>query len=347
MLKHCLLILLCISCLSACSNIAYYTQAIGGQWDILMRSQPIDSILADPTTPALLKQQLTAILKIRAFASEKLHLPDNRSYTYYADLERPFAVWSVFATPAFSLKPKQWCFLIIGCVSYRGHFTETAATALSLELRAQDYDVYVAGIAAYSTLGWFNDPVLNTMLTWPKPQIMGLIFHELAHQKLYIPDDTAFNEAFAMVLENVGVSLWLTQYGTPEDIRDYQQWQQRQTEFTEIVLNTRNHLQQIYQRNLSSSDMQIAKIAAFDQLRKQYVKLKQRWGGYNGYDTWFGGDLNNAKLLSVATYQDYVPAFRALLAQVGNDLPAFYNKVTQLGKLSKEERQVELSTHRE
>jgi predicted aminopeptidase len=334
----CFLLVLCLSLLNSCSNIAYYSQAIGGQWDIFNRSQPIDNLLADEMTPTPLKQQLTDILKIRAFASEVLHLPDNQSYTSYADLKRPFVVWSVFATPAYSFKPKQWCFLIVGCVSYRGYFSEVAAQTLAEKLRAQNYDVYVAGVPAYSTLGWLNDPVLNTMLGWSQAQIAGLIFHELAHQKLYISDDTAFNEAFATAVEYVGVERWLTQYGTSYDIAEYQQSRQYEAEFVELVLTTRNHLQHIYQQNDSSKQLQTAKMIAFDTLLAHYTQLKKRWNGYAGYDNWFARDLNNAKLLSVVTYQDLVPAFQRVLAQQDGDLLAFYEKVAQLGKLPIKQR---------
>jgi len=330
--------------LNGCSSIAYYSQAIGGQWEIYRHSQAIDSVLADPVTPTALKQQLSDILKMRAFASKVLHLPDNRSYTYYADIKRPYVVWSVFAAPAFSLKPKRWCFPIVGCVSYRGYFSEAAAIALAKDLRTQGYDVYVAGIAAYSTLGWFSDPVLNTMLAWSKFRMAGLIFHELAHQKIYIQDDTAFNEGFAMTVEYVGVERWLAQYGTQKDVVDYQQSRQRQAEFVDLMLATRNDLQEIYQQKLSAKQLEAAKTAAFGSLRAQYAVLKKRWGGYAGYDAWFANDLNNAKLLSVVTYQDYVPAFRALLEQLDGDLVAFYEKVAQLGELPIEERHDQLAT---
>ncbi|MDM8561112.1 aminopeptidase [Candidatus Parabeggiatoa sp. HSG14] len=334
----CFFLTLCLSLLNGCSNVAYYSQAIGGQWDIFKRSQPIDSILTNEMTPTLLKQQLTNVLKIRAFASEVLHLPENQSYTYYADLERPFVVWSVFATPAFSFEPKQWCFVVVGCMSYRGYFSEADAQQLATKLRAQNYDVYVAGVPAYSTLGWFDDPVLNTMLRWSQTQIAGLIFHELAHQKLYISDDTAFNEAFATAVEYIGIERWLTRYGTSHDIAEYQQSQQRQAEFIELVLTTRNHLQHIYQQNESPKQKQAAKILAFDTLRTHYTELKKRWNGYAGYDHWFSQDLNNAKLLSVVTYQDLVPAFQILLSQQDGDLLAFYKKIEQLGKLPIEQR---------
>jgi len=327
---------------NGCSTIGYYSQAIGGQWEIYRKSQPIEKLVANPNTQAALKRKLTNILKVRAFASEVLHLPNNSSYTYYADLERPYVVWSVFATPALSFKPKQWCFPIVGCVSYRGAFAETPTRDLAKKLRKQGYDVYVAGIPAYSTLGWFSDPVLNTMLGWSEADIAGLIFHELAHQQVYIKNDTAFNEAFARAVEYVGTERWLAQYGTAKAIADYKLSKLRASQFTALVLNTRNELVQIYNKTVPRSEKLAAKKAAYDELRKQYQQLKESWGGYAGYDAWFAKDLNNAKLLSVATYQDYVPAFRALLRELDNDLPAFYKKVAELGKLPLKERHAEL-----
>ncbi|OQW94804.1 MAG: hypothetical protein BWK79_04760 [Beggiatoa sp. IS2] len=342
-----ILTLLCMSGLNGCSHIAYYSQAAAGQWDIFRRSQPIAKVVANPTTSSKLKQQLSDIVQIRAFASQELHLPDNRSYTYYADLERPYAVWSVVAAPAFSLIPKQWCFLFLGCISYRGYFSQESAQVLAAELRAQDYDVYVAGVVAYSTLGWFTDPVLNTVLAWPQPHIAAVIFHELAHQQLYIPNDTTFNESFAVAVEQVGVERWLAQQGTSEETIAYQESRRRETEFIGLVLATRNQLQAIYQRELPRAELQIAKEAAFDDLRNQYVQLRSRWGNYTGYDKWFREDLNNAKLASVVTYQALVPAFRALLTQKNGDLLAFYEEVAKLGKLPKEQRYLELEKLKE
>lgn len=337
-----ILTLLCMSGLNGCSHIAYYGQAAAGQWDIFRRSQPIAQVVANPTTSDTLKQQLSDILQIRAFASQKLYLPDNRSYTYYADLERPYAVWSVVAAPRFSLTPKQWCFLLLGCISYRGYFSQEKAQLLAAELRAQDYDVYVAGVVAYSTLGWFVDPVLNTVLAWSRPHIASVIFHELAHQQLYIPNDTTFNESFAVTIEKVGVERWLAQQGTPEESTAYQVSRQREAEFIDLVLATRNRLQVIYQKDLPRTELQLAKESAFDDLRNQYVQLRARWGNYTGYDKWFKDDLNNAKLASVVTYQALVPSFRALLAQKKGDLPSFYAEVEKLGKLSKEQRYLAL-----
>lgn len=343
MLKFHIHIFLYLSTLTACSNLTYYSQAVEGQWEVWQRSQPIAKVLAHPATSAPLKQQLADVLNIRTFATTVLHLPENLSYTYYADLQRPFVVWSVFATPALSLEPKTWCFPIIGCVSYRGYFNQATAEMLATELRDQGYDVYVAGISAYSTLGWFADPVLNTMLKWTTSRLAGVIFHELAHQKLYIADDTAFNEAFATAVEEEGVQRWLRQFSTAADQVAYQQAQQREMQFVHLVLTTRQRLEEVYQQHhLPRATLVLEKKRIFNRLQTEYAVLKQRWDGYSGYDNWFAKDLNNAKLLSVVTYQDYVPAFQTLLVKQGHDLQKFYQAVAQLGDLPKEQREEEL-----
>lgn len=341
-LKFNLLILVSLI-FSGCTHLAYYAQAVRGQWDLISRMQPITQVLTQSSSSIQLQQQLRDILKIRRFASQILHLPDNQSYTYYAELDRPYVVWTVFAAPHFSLQLKQWCFPMIGCVSYRGYFNPASAQALAQQLRTEGYDVYVASVAAYSTLGWFNDPVLNTMLTWSKAQIAGLIFHELAHQQLYIKNDTVFNESLASTVEELGVERWLAQYGTTEEIIKHQRARQQHKAFVELVLATRSQLQQLYQQSGSPEQLTAAKINTFNTLRTRYTVLKkQLWPSYSGYDEWFVQDLNNAKLLSVATYHDWVPAFQKLLAQLGGNWSQFYQQVAQLGQLPIEQRQTYL-----
>jgi predicted aminopeptidase len=325
----------------SCGHIRYYAQAINGHWQVMKHTQPITQILQESDDIAL-KQQLTTVLKIKDFATQVLKLPENASYTKYADLKRPYVVWSVFAAPPFSLELKQWCFLFAGCISYRGYFNESAAQAFAKELRQQGYDVYVGGVAAYSTLGWLSDPVLNTMLAWPNPHLAGLIFHELAHQHLYIQDDSRFNESFASAIEQIGIERWLAHYGTAQEIADYSTQEQRQREFVTFILTTRVELENIYQQALSDEQKRLAKQHFFEQLQTRYMQLKTQWQGYTGYDKWFTMDLNNAKLASVMTYQDHVPAFLALLIRCQNDLTAFYTAVRQLGQLPFTEREQHL-----
>lgn len=328
--------------LTACSHISYYAQAIGGQWEVYRRSQPIAEILEKPDTSDELRRYLTAALTMRAFAHSELHLPDNRSYTYYADLQRPAVLWSVFAAPQFSLVPKQWCVPFLGCMNYRGYFAQSDAQHLAKTLRAQDYDVYVANITAYSTIGWFNDPVFNTMLGASLTELASVIFHELAHQQLYIAGDTIFNESFAVAVEELGVTRWLLTHGTPETLQEYQAIKQRHDEFTQLMLKSRDALQQIYQGTTDPAELQQLKTQAFEQLRQNYAVLKQQWHGYSGYDRWVAQDLNNAKLLSVVTYHHFVPAFHTLFKQQGKDFTKFYQAVAQIAQLPIAQRHQQL-----
>ncbi len=333
-----LLPLLPLLLLTGCANFSYYTQVIGGQMDIVAKARPIDEWIKDPATAPETRQKLATVLTLREFATHELGLPDNRSYRGYADLERPFAVWNVFATPELSLQPREWCFVVAGCVSYRGYFTHAKADGFAAELRQQGYDVYVGGVAAYSTLGWFNDPMLNTILKRSETEIAGILFHELAHQKLYVKDDSTFNESFATVVELEGVKRWLQQQGKPEEFHRYQINIKRREEFVALVLGHRERLAKIYAANLSDNEKRSAKARILAELRNDYAELKASWGGYEGYDNWFAQGLNNARLVSVGLYHQHVAAFQKLLAQENRDLKAFYRTVQKLAQRPKSER---------
>lgn len=324
--------------LSGCAGIKYIAQSINGQWELLAKREPISRLLERPDTPEEVKRKLAMSLQIREFASRELGLPDNGSYQSYVDLKRPYVVWNVFAAPALSLKPMQWCFPLVGCVSYRGYFSEANAVAFADELRAQGYDAYVGGVAAYSTLGWFDDPLLNTVINRSDTGIAALIFHELAHQELYLPGDSAFNESFAVTVEEEGVRRWLERHGSVGELRKYRQAKDRQEEFLALVTEARKKLASLYAAPLSDDEKRAGKTRVFAELRAEYLRLKGTWGGYSGYDAWFERDLNNAKLASVATYHQYVPAFQVLLQEHGNDLRAFYQAARTLADLPAAQR---------
>jgi predicted aminopeptidase len=327
---------------TGCASFTYYAQSVGGQLDVIARRQPISRLLRAPTTPPALKAQLSDVQAIRQFAVQALHLPNNASYRGYTDIERHYVVWNVVATPAFSLTPYQWCFPIVGCVSYRGYFRERRAAEFAAPLRLRGDDVAVIGVPAYSTLGWFSDPVLSTIITWPKTRLAGLIFHELTHQVLYIKGDTAFNESFAVTVEEEGVRRWLEQRQDAAALARYREDRRRQEQFMQLVMATRAELERLYAKDMNVEERLAAKARAFAELRERYQRLKSEWGGYAGYDRWFAQDLNNAHLAALDTYREYVPAFRALLAQQQGDLTAFYAAARALGKLPAAQRQARL-----
>src|SRR5574337_1054114 len=328
-----------------CSDLGYYQQAVAGHLRLMESAKPVPEWLSDPGTPPVLKARLETAQAMREFAVKVLKLPDNPSYRSYADLHRPAAVWNVVAAPALSLELKQWCYPVLGCVSYRGYFDKAQAQALGEQLKAHGLDVGVYGVPAYSTLGWSNwlggDPLLNTFVLGPEAELARLIFHELAHQVAYARGDTTFNESFATAVERVGLQRW--QAATGVSIEDPEAAARRH-DFRALTGQTRDALAQLYDSDLSYDAKRARKAELLAQMRQAYVALKtDRWGGYAGYDAWFA-NANNASLGLLATYDALVPAFERLLARLGGDLPRFYAEVRRLAGLPGAQRQATLDT---
>jgi predicted aminopeptidase len=322
--------------LSGCSTLDYYSHLAEGQLHLLQARKPISELLIEPTVDPNLKQRLVLTQQARDFSSAQLGLPNNRSYRLYADIQRPFVVWNMFATAEFSLTPKLHCFPIAGCVAYRGFYSQGRARGAAALLKQQGLDTYLGGVEAYSTLGWFDDPILNTMLRWSDERVVAVIFHELAHQQLYVANDTAFNESFASFVEHEGLRQWRAAKGLSSS--DPQGEQQRE-QFIALVLASRTRLQQLYDSDLAPAQMRSGKQAEFERLRAEYRTLRDsQWGGSGRYDNWINTPINNAKLLPFGLYDRWVPAFAALFEQAGRDWPRFYQHVAALGKLPKAER---------
>jgi predicted aminopeptidase len=328
---------------TGCSNLAYYFQAVHGHLAMMHDAHPIARILVDPQTSPKLKQQLEDVLAIRDFASRELGLPDNQSYRSYADLGRPFAVWNVFAAPELSIEPKQWCLLFVGCVNYRGYYQRADAESLAGKLHNDGWDTFVGGVPAYSTLGFFNDPVLNTFLRYGRAEVARTIFHELAHQKVFVKDDSEFNESYATTVENEGMRRWFATaaHATEEERRAFRLRQQHKVEFAQLVARYHDKLKDLYTKTRPVDQQRQAKAQILAEMRADYVKLKAGWGdrsGTSGYDAWMNKDLNNAKIASFTLYTRLAPAFAALLQAEGGDLPHFYRRVAELAGLGKAER---------
>ncbi|MCX7081274.1 MAG: aminopeptidase [Pseudomonas sp.] len=326
--------------LNGCSSLSYYSQLADGQWKLLRSREPVAEVIADPARDPTLREHLVQSQKAREFASQHLHLPDNKSYRLYADLGRPFVVWNVFATAEFSLTPKNHCFPIAGCVAYRGFYSQGAARGEAALQRQQGMDVSIGGVEAYSTLGWFNDPIMNSMMGWGDERLATLIFHELAHQRFYVKDDTEFNESFATFVEQEGTRQWRAARGLPPDSgADVQQRDQ----FIQLILDTRTRLERLYASPLSTEQMRQRKAAEFEQLRRDYRQLRDnQWAGANHYDAWINAPMNNARLLPFGLYDQWVPAFAALFKKTGGDWVVFYGEVEKLGTLPVEQRKAAL-----
>ena len=329
---------LTISVLAALSGGCYLMQSAQGQLSLMSKRQPIPGVIDEPSTPPKVRSQLEAVTSIRDFASRELSLPDNGSYRTYADVGRRYVVWNVVAAPEFSVEPKQWCYPVVGCVAYRGYFVEDRARRFALGLRAEGYDVMVGGVAAYSTLGHFNDPVLSTMMGWNDVELAAIIFHELTHQVLYVPNDASFNEALATTVEEEGVRRWLQAQGREQDLARHSLERQRYLEVIALMNRTRAQLRTLYASGVAPDLMRERKRAEFAQLRESYARLRAQWGGHAPFDAWFAEEINNAHLASIATYFDCVPGFERELKAVGGSLPAFYRRVRALAKLDQAQR---------
>ncbi|QHC93180.1 aminopeptidase [Pseudomonas sp. R84] len=326
--------------LNGCASVSYYAQLASGQLQLLRAREPVEKVINDPSRDETLRAHLAQSQKARAFASEHLHLPDNESYRLYADIHRPYVVWNVFATQEFSLTPQNHCFPIAGCVAYRGYYSQSAARGEAAIQRLQGMDVSIGGVEAYSTLGWFNDPILNSMMGWGDERLATLIFHELAHQRFYVKDDTEFNESFATFVEQEGTRQWRAFRGLPADTDS--RLKQRD-QFIELVLDTRSRLEKLYTQPLATELMRERKAAEFEQFRRKYRMMRDsQWAGDKRYDAWVNAPLNNARLLPFGLYDQWVPAFAALFKKVGGDWMRFYAEVEELGKLPVSERKAAL-----
>ncbi len=335
-------ILCCYSVLTSCASVSYYSHIMNGHHELMSAEEDIEEVLAGNKYDEQTRASLSRALEIRQFSSKKLALPDNDSYKTFVKLNRRYPIWNVVATKRFSVNPRKWCFLFVGCISYRGYFNEHDALLKAQELKAQAYDVTVSPAAAYSTLGWFDDPLLSSMLYDEDVYLAGIIFHELAHQKVYIDDDSSFNEAFATAVELEGVRRWLEEHGDAEGTKKYRQKKRRQHEFNHLLLVTQQQLKLLYETQKDEAVLLKQKKNIISTMKVKYQELRKQWSGYTGYDNWMKRDINNADLALVATYYDLVPAFEILLEQEKYNLELFYAEVRRLGKLPRARRTLEL-----
>ncbi|MCY4356796.1 MAG: aminopeptidase [Gammaproteobacteria bacterium] len=330
--------------LLSCEAVSYYAQAARGQISILSAREDIHRLLHDKKLSSDQRSRFELVLALRRFAQDELALPVADNYSAFVEVGREHVVWNVFAAPEFSTKAVNWCYPIAGCVTYRGYFNEQNALRYARRLEAEGFDVYTGGVDAYSTLGWFDDPLLSTVMKRSDWQLAGLIFHELAHQVVYVQADTTFNESFATAVEREGIRRWLLSKGQDEWIVAADVALSRQQDFVELVIRWRNCFAELYEQQLTTGEMRTRKQLMQQQMRADYLLLKQRWDGYAGYDSWFSRSLNNAQLSTVASYNDLVPSFDALLMSLNGDMSAFYSAVRQLAQLPMEERAARLAS---
>jgi len=327
-----------VGLMSAALGGCYLLESAQGQLELMAQREPIAALIKNPATRPALRRQLEEVTAIRDFASRELKLPDNGSYRQYADVGRPYVVWNVVAAPEFSVEPKKWCFPVVGCVAYRGYFAERRAVAFAANLRARHFDVSVGGVAAYSTLGHFDDPILSTMVGWDDVELAAIVFHELTHQLLYVSGDAPFNEALASLVEEEGVRRWLLAQERAADLARYRTQQQRYLEIVDLLRTTRDELSRVYAAPIDSDAMRQMKQMTFANLRTEYARRKAAWGGHAPFDLWFAAEINNAHLASVATYSDCLPGLRRELVAADGNLAVFYQRARALAALKSDVR---------
>ena len=326
--------------LCACGSLHYYAQAAHGQGELVVHRRAISDVVDDPATDAKLAARLRLARQARQFASQHLGLPDNRSYTGYVELHRPYVVWNVFATLRFSVEALPQCFPVAGCVAYRGWFKEAAAKADAARLKARGDDVWIGGVPAYSTLGWFADPILSSMLSWDDDELDSTIFHELAHQLIYVKDDTAFNESFATFVQNQGLREWRESRGLPPQDDHAQAMDDG---FTQLVLDLRERLKTLYASGEDETAMAAGKQREIEAFRKRYLQWRDHdWPNDHSYDAWVAAPINNARLLPFGLYDQWTPAFAMLFQRAGRMWPAFYSEVRKLAEMPEQERHASL-----
>ncbi len=316
--------LLIVFLLSGCASINYYSQSVQGQFEVLQKRQAINDVIKNKNISNSLRSKLNTVLLLRNFSIQQLGLPKNNSYLSYTDLERDYVIWNIFATEEFSLEPVVWCYLIVGCLSYRGYFSQANARQQAKKLKDQGYDIYLGGVSAYSTLGWFDDPVLNTMLRWSDIRLATVMFHELAHQQLYIKNDTEFNEAYADAVAYIGVTKWLAQDPDKNLLKEYKQSQYQEKEFIDLIMRYKSILSDIYQSAENEATARKRKKESLQQMTNEYLQISQTWKN-KPYKKWFSTEINNAKLAAIVTYRRYFPAFIEIYEKLEKDLPRFYS----------------------
>lgn len=319
-----ILILFIVFSLPGCASIKYYSQSIQGQFEVIQKRQAITDIINKQDISSSLRNELMSVLLLRHFSTEQLGLPINNSYLSYTDLERDYVIWNIFANDEFSIEPLSWCYLIVGCLSYRGYFSQSEAEQHAMQLKKQGYDIYLGGVAAYSTLGWFDDPVLNTMLPWGETYLATVMFHELAHQQLYIKNDTEFNESYADAVAHIGVTKWLEQKQDKEQLKEYQLSQSHEKAFVALVIRYKSILDKLYKSSENENIKRKRKKDLFKKMRDEYFELTQEWGA-NPYKKLFSSEMNNAKLASIVTYRKFVPAFLEIYEKLNKNLARFYS----------------------
>lgn len=327
-----------VALLAGCAELGYYWHSARGHLAIMEKRVPITELLASAKLDQDLRRQLVLVREIRAFSIERLALPKSGSYTDYAQLDRPYALQNLFATPEFSTKLLSWCYPIAGCTSYRGFYQQARLEAFVDELKKENNEFHVTMVPAYSTLGWFDDPVLSSFIDWPEFRLAGLLFHELTHQRIYIDGDTRFNESLATAVQQVGTRLWLNSRQQHDELERFNRSIAYRQDIVLTIESIRNQLAEVYKLDQSDEYKREQKQRLFQSARQQYQDIASRHDYRDGFEYWFTAELNNAKLASVSTYNALVPNFISMIEAFDHDFDRFFDYVDSIGDLHRDKR---------
>ncbi len=336
-----LIILICLL-LSSCSSIKYNYGLINNHLSIIKNAQPIDAILEENTTNPELKTKLRLVNKIKDFAYTEFHFRKTKSYSTYTDILRNAVVWNVVATKENSFELKEWCYIFIGCFNYRGFSNKKEAENYANDLmESEDLEIAILPVAAYSTLGWSDflggDPVLNTFIWNDEIELVRLLIHEMAHQQVFVKNDTLFNESFASFVEDAGSLQWLKRNGDSDDLILYEEKKRKRGEIEELLRSSRENLEALYSQTLEKKETELLKEKIFLKLRTRLLRLKDERDGLNDYNNWVL-QINSAWLAAFSLYDRYKPFFNSVFVKVNSDWTVFYQEVRKLKKITKKER---------
>lgn len=324
--------------LQGCADFGYYWHSARGHLAVMSQRIDIEDLFEDERLDTKLRERLVLVGEIRQFAVDRLSLPDNDSYHSYVQLDRPYVLQNLFAAPEFSTRLRQWCYPLIGCASYRGYYDEARLERYLEKLKAENLDIHIGRVAAYSTLGWFDDPVLSSFVYWPEHRLAGLLFHELTHEQLYIDDDTTFNESLATAVQQAGIELWLRSRERFAQLDRYRRWLEYRSRVMTLIAESRTELETIYAQEIDAEDKRLRKALILDRARSRHTEIARAHGIESGFTDWFASGLNNAKIGSVGAYNDQLPAFRSILRAHDNDFERFFDYVERLARLDKPAR---------
>jgi len=325
--------------LSACSDLGYYWHSTKGHLALMNKRVDIDVMLEQPDLDADLRRRLLLVQQIREFSIDQLALPESGSYTNFAQLDRPYVVQNLFAANEFSTQLHSWCYPIVGCTSYRGYYDEKLLNEYAMQLNAQNFDTHISYVPAYSTLGWFDDPVLSSFIDWPDYRLAGLLFHELTHQRIYIDDDTQFNESLAVAVQLAGTELWLKSANESAQIDEFYRWIEYRREVILLIEGTGEKLSQLYRTETDDVNKRDKKAAIFATSRESYSLIAERLNYKDGFESWFAGELNNAKIGSVSAYNTHAPVFLAMIKALDYDFSVFFDTVEEIAEMDKTARE--------